>query len=84
MRTLVGLVLVLGISSVQAAEIDRSIADFVAPQDIKWRRDPAGTNESAVLFGDPSKPGPYGAKDGEVVIQVWGMGPATSTPAEQK
>ena len=25
-----------------------------------------------------------GAKDGDVVIQVWGMGPATSTPAEKK
>jgi hypothetical protein len=25
-----------------------------------------------------------GAKNEECVIQVWGMGPATSTPAEQK
>jgi len=25
-----------------------------------------------------------GAKDGDVVIQVSGMGPATSTPAEKK
>jgi hypothetical protein len=25
-----------------------------------------------------------GAKDGEAVIQVWGMGPATSIPAEKK
>lgn len=25
-----------------------------------------------------------GAKDEEVVIQVWGMGPATSTPAEKR
>lgn len=25
-----------------------------------------------------------GAKDEEVVIQVWGMGPATATPAEKK
>jgi hypothetical protein len=24
-----------------------------------------------------------GAKDEETVIQVWGMGPATSTPAEK-
>ena len=24
-----------------------------------------------------------GAKDGEVVIQVWGMGPVTTTPAER-
>jgi hypothetical protein len=107
---------------------------------------PNGTNESAVLFGDPGKPGPYvqrlkwlpgnmsrphfhqndrffvlisgtwwmgtgekfdpdstvpvpagsyvihrakgthydGAKDQEAIIQVWDMGPATSTPAEKK
>ena len=25
-----------------------------------------------------------GAKDEETIIQVWGMGPATSTPAEKK
>ena len=43
----------------------------------------------------PMKPGSFvfhpanghhydGAKDGEAVIQVWGMGPNTSTPAERK
>ncbi len=109
-------------------------------------RNAAGTNEQAVLFGDPGKPGPYvvrlkwlpgnmsrphfhpndrffvvisgtwwmgtgekfdpdatvpapagsyvihyagkvhydGAKDEETVIQGWGMGPATSTPAEKR
>jgi oxalate decarboxylase/phosphoglucose isomerase-like protein (cupin superfamily) len=129
-----------------AGDIDRTIADFVVPKDIQWRRSAAGTNESAVLYGDLSKPGLYvarvkwlpgnmsrphfhpndrffavisgtwwmgtgdrfdpastvpvpagsyvihygnkihydGAKDEEVVIQVWGMGPATSTPAERK
>ena len=130
----------------QAGDIDRSIADFKTPQEIKWVRNAAGTNESAILHGDPMKPGPYvmrlrwlpgnmsrphfhpndrffvvvsgtwwvgtgpkfdpestvpvpagsyvihyagkihydGAKNEECVIQVWGMGPATSTPAEQK
>ena len=130
----------------RASDIDRTIADFVAPKDIQWRRNAAGTNESAILYGDPTKPGPYvarikwlpgnmsrphfhpndrffavisgtwwmgtgdkfdpastvpvpagsyvihyankihydGAKDEECVIQVWGMGPATSTPAERK
>ena len=129
-----------------AAELDRGAVDFVPPSEIKWVKNAAGTNESAVLFGDPSKPGPYvvrlrwfpgnmsrphfhpndrffvvlsgtwwmgtgttfdpnatvpapagsyvihyggkvhfdGAKDEEVVIQVWGMGPATSTPAEKR
>ncbi|HEY2335967.1 MAG TPA: cupin domain-containing protein [Burkholderiales bacterium] len=130
----------------QAADIDRTIADFKTPADIKWVRNAAGTNEQAILFGDPSKPGPYvvrvkwlpgnmsrphfhpndrffavisgtwwvgtgekfdpsatvpvpagsyvihygqkvhfdGAKDEGCVIQVWGMGPATSTPVGKK
>ena len=113
------------------------------PGDIKWVRNAAGTQERAVLYGDPSKAEPYvarikwlpgnmsrphfhpndwhfvvisgtwwlgrrevrseldggrgsgtyvfhkgkgihydGAKTEEVVIQVWGMGPDTSTAAE--
>ena len=133
-------------SPAPAADIDRKVADFRTPAEIPWRRNPAGTNEGAVLFGDPSKPGPYvarikwlpgnmsrphfhpndrffvvisgtwwvgtgdvfdpgktvpvpagsyvihyanqihydGAKDEECIIQVWGIGPATSTPAEKK
>ena len=128
------------------AEVDRAAVDFIVPSEIKWVRNAAGTNESAVLFGDPSKPGPYvvrlkwlpgnmsrphfhpndrffvvisgtwwmgtgekfdpdttvpvpagsyvihyggkvhydGAKGEETIIQVWGMGPATSTPAEKR
>ena len=131
---------------VSQADIDRTAVDFTTPADIKWVKNAAGTNESAVLFGDPTKEGPYvirikwlpgnmsrphfhpndrffvvisgtwwvgtgetfdpdstvpvsagssvihyankihydGAKDGETVIQVWGMGPATTTPAERK
>ena len=130
-------------SAAYGADLDRSAVDFTTPAEIKWVRNAAGTNEQAVLFGDPSKPGPYvvrlkwlpgnmsrphfhpndrffvvisgtwwmgtgetfdpagtvpapagsyvihyggkvhydGAKDEETVIQVWGMGPATSTPA---
>ena len=130
----------------RAADIDRTAVDFQTPSDIKWVRNAAGTNEQAVLFGDPSKPGPYvarikwlpgnmsrphfhpndrffvvisgtwwmgtgekfdpestvpapagsyvihyagkvhydGAKTEETIIQVWGMGPATSTPAEKR
>ena len=120
--------------------------EFTAPDKIKWVRNAAGTQETAVLFGDPEKPGPYvmrlrwlpgnmsrphfhpndrffvviegtwwlgsgekydpdstvpvgpgtyvfhkaggihydGAKKEAVVIQVSGMGPNTSTPAEKK
>ena len=133
-------------TSLSAGQIDRSAVDFVTPDDIKWVRNEAGTNEQAVLFGDPTQEGPYvirlrwlpgnmsrphfhqndrffivisgtwwlgtgetfdpdstvpvpagtyvihkaqqphydGAKDGEAVIQVWGMGPATSIPAAQR
>jgi hypothetical protein len=129
-----------------AADINREWVDFTPPSEIKWVKNPNGSNESAILFGDPSKPGPYvvrlkwlpnkfsrphfhqndrffivisgtwwmgtgtkydpastvpapagsyvihrakgihydGAKDEETIIQVWGMGPATSTPAEEK
>ena len=129
-----------------AADINREWVDFTPPSEIKWVINPNGSNESAVLFGDPSKPGPYvvrlkwlpnkmsrphfhqndrffivisgtwwmgtgtkydpdstvpapagsyvihrakgihydGAKDEETIIQVWGMGPATSAPAEEK
>ena len=128
------------------AQVDRSIVDYKLPFEIKWVRNAAGTNEQAILFGDPAKPGPYvvrlkwlpgnmsrphvhpndrffivisgtwwvgsgetfnpastvpmpagsyvvhyankphydGAKDGEAVIQVWGMGPATTTNVEKK
>jgi len=127
-------------------QVDPKAVEFTKPGDIKFVRNPAGTQETAVLFGDPAKPGPYvirlrwlpgnmsrphfhpndrffvvisgtwwlgtgekydpnstvpvpagtyvihhagqvhydGAKDEPAVIQVWGMGPATSTPAEKK
>jgi hypothetical protein len=120
--------------------------ELTTPENIKWVKNAAGTQETAVLFGDPSKPGPYvirlrwlpgnmsrphfhpndrffvvvsgtwwvgsgeeydpestvpagpgsyvlhkagaihydGAKKEPAVIQVWGMGPNASTPAEKK
>ena len=42
-----------------AGDIDRTAVDVKMPSEIKWVKNAAGTNESAVLFGDPSKPGPY-------------------------
>jgi len=47
------------LSGPAAADIDRTIADFRTPSEIRWVRNPAGTNEQAILYGDPSKPGPY-------------------------
>jgi hypothetical protein len=136
----------LVVAAAAVADVDRSIVDFKAPADIKWVRNAAGTNESALLYGDPSKPGLYvmrlrwlpgnmsrphfhnndrffvvisgtwwlgsgtkfdpastvpvtagtyvfhkgggihydGAKDEPAVIQVWGIGPVTTTPAEER
>ena len=145
-RWLASMVIAAAATTVNAAEINRESVDFTPPSEIRWVKNPNGTNESAILFGDPSKPGPYvarikwypgkfsrphwhpsdrffvvisgtwwmgtgskydpdstvpapagsyvihrakgihydGAKDQETIIQVWGMGPATSTPAEVK
>ncbi len=45
--------------SAPAAGIDPASVEFQTPGQIKWVRNAAGTNEQAVLFGDPNKPGPY-------------------------
>jgi mannose-6-phosphate isomerase-like protein (cupin superfamily) len=120
--------------------------ELTTPDNIKWVKNAAGTQETAVLSGDPNKEGPYvirlrwlpgnmsrphfhpqdrhfvvvsgtwwigsgekydpestvaagpgsyvlhkagaihydGAKKEPAVIQVWGMGPNASTPAEKK
>ena len=143
--------LILGFASltifgaIQAADLDPKAIFITPPKDIKWSGSASG-NDTAVLFGDPNKPGLYvvltkwspghmsrphthpndryiyvisgtwwvgtgtkydpnltapvaagsyvvhpgkqvhwdGAKDGEVLLEIVGMGPATSTCAEQK
>ena len=136
----------MSIATVTAQQLDPKVVAFKLPDQIEWKTNPAGTNRTAVLQGDPAKPGPYaqllqwlpgnmsrphfhphdrffivisgtwwmgtgdkfdpnstvgapvgsyvvhhanqihydGAKDEEVIIQVSGMGPATSKPAEKK
>ena len=128
-----------------AAELNPKAVKIDLPKDIKWVANPSGS-ETAVLVGDPSKPGLYvvltkwhphhnsrphshpndrfitvlsgtwwistgsdynpdllkpapagsfvthyaneihydGAKDEEVILQIVGIGPATSTSAEKK
>lgn len=51
--------LACALSPVHAADLDPRAVEFKTPKDIQWVRNAAGTNEQAVLFGDPSKPGPY-------------------------
>ncbi len=130
---------------VNAAEPDPKVMKVTLPKNLHWKTSESG-NSTAVLYGDPSKPGLYivltkwapghmsrphmhpndrritvlsgtwwvgwgpkydpastkpvpagsyvthygkqihydGAKDGEVLLEIVGMGPATATPAEQK
>ena len=56
---LVALAVMLAAPASDAAELDRTAVEFTLPSEIRWIRNAAGTNEQAVLFGDPSKPGPY-------------------------
>jgi hypothetical protein len=43
----------------QTVTVDPAIVSFKLPDQIEWKTNPAGTNRSAVLHGDPAKPGPY-------------------------
>jgi oxalate decarboxylase/phosphoglucose isomerase-like protein (cupin superfamily) len=135
-----------GCATEPVGKLDPKIATYIEATDIKWVPNAAGTNEQAVLYGDPNKPGLYvvrlkwkagnmsrphfhpndrlivvlsgtwwvatgdvfdpnntvpmragtqvyhygkqihydGAKDEDAIIQLTGMGPATTTPAERK
>ena len=137
--------LLIGLTSVRAADLDPKAINIQLPKDIKWVST-AGGSEQAVLMGDPSKPGldivltkwlphknsrPHfhpndrfitvlkgtwwvntgakydpdgmkpvpagsfvthygkqihydGARDEETVLYIVGIGPATSTAAEEK
>lgn len=138
-----------GVTAASAAElvtIDRAARDFKLPEEIPWSKPSAAGTQTAILFGDPSKPGLYvqllkrpahnwshphfhdndrfitvvagtmligtgskfdpektvpvraggfvrdiakqvhydGAGDDGLTIEIFGMGPATSTQAETK
>src|SRR3984893_14926257 len=51
----------VGVSAVNAAEqqLDPKAITIKLPDQIPWKRSAAGTNETAVLYGDPDKPGFY-------------------------
>ena len=62
MAMLVGVGIALAITTVTAAksvELDPKIIGFTLPKDIKWNDNTRSGNRTAVLQGDPSKPGPY-------------------------
>jgi len=137
------LALVLGVGTA-SAELDPKAVVYKLPAEIPWKASANGGSETAVLVGDPAKPGLYvvltkwkpnnnsrphshpndrfitvlsgtwwvntganydpagfkpipagsfvthyanevhydGARDGEVILQIVGIGPATSTPAK--
>jgi hypothetical protein len=149
-RTLIAcaLTLVAGCAATpqHTGKIDPTSVTYTEPADMKWVPNAAGTADTAILYGDPAKPGLYvvryrwkagnmsrphfhpndrlivvlsgtwwvgtgevfdpastvpmhagtqvlhigkkihydGAKDGDAIIQIHGIGPATSTPAERK
>ena len=144
MRCAIAILILMGMSSIRAAELDPKSISIQLPKEIKWNVNEANGTAQAVLVGDPSKPGLYvvlqkwmphhnsrphfhpsdrfitvlsgtwwvntgakydpegmkpvpagsvvthvgkgihydGARDGEAVLQIVGMGPATATPAE--
>ena len=50
-----------GLSTATAAEqqLNPKAIAIKLPDQIQWKRNSAGTNETAVLYGDPDKPGFY-------------------------
>jgi hypothetical protein len=49
----------LACAAAGAQQLDPKVVGFKLPDQIEWKTNPAGTNRSAVLQGDPAKPGPY-------------------------
>jgi hypothetical protein len=52
---------------VNAAEPDAKVMKYTLPKNIQWSTSPSG-NSTAVLYGDPSKPGLY------IVLTKWSPG----------
>jgi hypothetical protein len=51
----------MSITTAKAVDLDPKVVSFTLPQDIKWVENTRAGNRTAVLQGDPSKPGPYAA-----------------------
>jgi len=55
--------LLMMLGSLRAAELDPKAISIQLPKDIKWTSN--GSNQQAILYGDPSKPGIY------IVLTKW-------------
>jgi hypothetical protein len=42
-----------------AVSIDRNARDFTLPDQVEWKGRPGSVTQSAILYGDPTKPGMY-------------------------
>ena len=60
--------LVCGLSAVSFADLDPKAVIFKLPDQIQWTENAASGNANAVVYGDPSKPGPY------IVLVKWHAG----------
>ncbi len=49
----------MSVAPATAQQLDPKVVGFKLPDQIEWKANPAGTNRSVVLQGDPTKPGPY-------------------------
>jgi hypothetical protein len=149
MHSFIRLLLICALSAAfvaRAAELDPKVLSYTLPANIKWVDNEARTNQTALIYGNPAKPGPYylllkwkagnmsrphfhendrffvvvsgtwwvgtgpkfdpastvpmpagsqvthyargihydGAKEGDTIIALYGMGPVSNIPAEQK
>ena len=57
-RLLLACALATGFSA-RAAEPDSKVVGYTLPENIQWKDNAARTNQTAILYGDPTRPGPY-------------------------
>ena len=57
----------MAIYGADAATIDRNARDFKLPDQFEWKERPGSADKTAILFGDPSRPGLF--------VQVTKRGP---------
>jgi hypothetical protein len=49
----------MAVYGADVVSIDRNARDFKVPDQVDWKSRPGSASQTAVLFGDPSKPGLY-------------------------
>ena len=49
----------MAVYGADAVTIDRNARDYKLPDQIEWKSRPGSSSQTAIVFGDPSKPGLY-------------------------